>query len=236
LRSFQVATLIYDATVSFCERFLNPRSRMVDQMVQAARSGRQNIAEGSRASAASSQTEIRLVNVARASLDELLLDYEDFQRQRGTRPRERLQRPKRSGESDRTDRSGPTDQSDRFFPYAQWLTHADPALVANTLICLIHQANYLLAARLRVLSIASLRTAATPNVLPPRESLTGAKAQEKDGAPRVHSAARPWPYEPHAKAPAPVPGSGDALATRNAEARAALRNSANWLDAQLRSP
>jgi len=75
--------VIYDATVGFCERFLDKRSRTVDQMVQAARSGRQNIAEGSRASGASSQTELRLVNVARASLDELLLDYEDFLRQRG---------------------------------------------------------------------------------------------------------------------------------------------------------
>jgi restriction system protein len=85
LRSFQAATVIYDATVSFCARFLDQRSRTVDQMVQAARSGRQNIAEGSRASATSTQTELRLVNVARASLDELLLDYEDFLRQRGLR-------------------------------------------------------------------------------------------------------------------------------------------------------
>lgn len=83
MRSFQAATLIYDATVSFCARFLDQRSRTVDQMVQAARSGRQNIAEGSRASATSTQTELRRVNVARASLDELLLDYEDFLRQRG---------------------------------------------------------------------------------------------------------------------------------------------------------
>lgn len=82
LRSFRTATVNYDATVVFCRRFLPERSRTVDQMVQAARSGRQNIAEGSRASAVSSQTELRLVNVARASLDELLLDYEDFPRQR----------------------------------------------------------------------------------------------------------------------------------------------------------
>ena len=77
--------MIYDATVSFCDRFVDKRSRTRDQMVQAARSGRQNIAEGSRAAATSSQTELRLVNVARASLDELLLDYEDFLRQRGKR-------------------------------------------------------------------------------------------------------------------------------------------------------
>ena len=85
LRSFQIATIIYDATYWFCERFLEPRSRTSDQMVQAARSGRQNIAEGSRASATSSQTELRLVNVARASLEELLLDYEDFLRHRHLR-------------------------------------------------------------------------------------------------------------------------------------------------------
>jgi len=81
LKSFQVTTIIYDATVLFCKRFMSKYSRMIDQMTQAARSGRQNIAEGSRASAISSQTELRLVNVARASLDELLLDYEDFLRQ-----------------------------------------------------------------------------------------------------------------------------------------------------------
>ncbi|MGD9158458.1 MAG: four helix bundle protein [Desulfobacteraceae bacterium] len=80
--SFQTATMIYDATYWFCEKFLNPYSRMADQMVQAARSGRQNIAEGSRAAATSSHTELRLLNVARASLEELLLDFEDFLRHR----------------------------------------------------------------------------------------------------------------------------------------------------------
>lgn len=135
LRSFQVATVIYDATASFCERFLDARSRLVDQMVQAARSGRQNIAEGSRASAASSQTELRLVNVARASLDELLLDYEDFLRQRG-----HAQWTKDSREAETVRRVGRDHQAE----YAPWLDSADPAVVANTLICLIHQANFLL--------------------------------------------------------------------------------------------
>src|SRR6266496_1848298 len=85
LRSYQVATVIYDATVSFCERFVDKRSRTVDQMVQAARSCGKNIAEGSRAAATTSQTELRLMNVARASLEELLLDYEDYLRQHGHR-------------------------------------------------------------------------------------------------------------------------------------------------------
>ena len=80
--AFQKAEIVYDATVKFCADLLNRRDRTVDQMVQAACSGRQNIAEGSRAVSTFSQTELRLVNVARASLDELLLDYEDFLRQR----------------------------------------------------------------------------------------------------------------------------------------------------------
>ena len=109
MRSFQAATVIYDATVSFCARFLDKRSRTVDQMVQAARSGRQNIAEGSRASATSTQTELRLINVARASLDERLLDYEDFLRQRGLRQWEKddpeAQAVREVGKLHQTDRS-----------------------------------------------------------------------------------------------------------------------------------
>ena len=114
LRSYQVATVIYDATVSFCERFVDKRSRTVDQMVQAARSCGKNIAEGSRAAATTSQTELRLVNVARASLEELLLDYEDYLRQRKLRawtkddPEARAVRavgrqPDQSVQTDRTD-------------------------------------------------------------------------------------------------------------------------------------
>jgi four helix bundle suffix protein len=82
LKSFQLARLVYDVTVRFCERYVDPRSRTRDQMVQAARSGVQNIAEGSQASGTSKKTELKLTNVARASLEELRLDYEDFLRQR----------------------------------------------------------------------------------------------------------------------------------------------------------
>jgi four helix bundle protein len=116
--SFQAATIIYDATYWFCERFLDQRSRAVDQMVQAARSGRQNIAEGSRAAATSSQTELRLLNVARSSLE----DYEDFLRHRRfalwepesaeamavRKVAERLKRDR----SDWTNRPDPTDPSE----------------------------------------------------------------------------------------------------------------------------
>src|ERR1051326_2605608 len=83
LKSFQVAQLVYDVTVRFCNRYIDRRSRTHDQMVQAARSGVQNIAEGSVASGTSKKTELKLTNVARASLEELRLDYEDYLRQRG---------------------------------------------------------------------------------------------------------------------------------------------------------
>jgi four helix bundle suffix protein len=159
LRSFQIATIIYDATYWFCERFLEPRSRMSDQMVQAARSGRQNIAEGSRAAATSSQTELRLTNVARASLEELLLDYEDFLRHRRLpiwAPNDpealavrRIGRNHPSDPSDSSDPTDPTDRTDqtdehRHAIYAKWLDHNAPAIRANALLCLINQANYLL--------------------------------------------------------------------------------------------
>jgi len=151
--SFQTATIIYDATYWFCERFLDPRSRMADQMVQAARSGRQNIAEGSRAAATSSQTELRLVNVARASLEEVLLDYEDYLRHRylpqwdpdGPEAMEVREVPR----TFQKDRTGPADLVDltdreRWALYSRWLDHEDAATRANATICLIHQANYLL--------------------------------------------------------------------------------------------
>ncbi|MFH0909406.1 MAG: four helix bundle suffix domain-containing protein [bacterium] len=151
--SFQTATIIYDATYWFCERFLDSRSRTVDQMVQGGRSGRQNIAEGSRASATSSQTELRLVNVARASLEELLLDYEDYLRHRH-KPQwtpdsvEALavREVPRKFKEDRSDQADLTDLTDqeRWALYAPWLEHDDPAVRANALICLINQANYLL--------------------------------------------------------------------------------------------
>ncbi len=89
LKTFQIAQLIYDLTVRFCDRYINPRSRTHDQMVQAARSGVQNIAEGSQVSGTSKKIEMKLTNVARASLEELRLDYEDFLRQRGLEQWER---------------------------------------------------------------------------------------------------------------------------------------------------
>lgn len=83
LKSFQVAQVVYDVTVRFCNRYIARKSRTHDQMVQAARSGKQNIAEGSMASGTSKKAELKLTNVARASLEELRLDYQDFLRDRG---------------------------------------------------------------------------------------------------------------------------------------------------------
>jgi four helix bundle suffix protein len=82
LKSYQIAQLVYDVTVRFCDNYIDRKSRTHDQMVQAARSGVQNIAEGSQASGTSKKTELKLTNVARASLEELRLDYEDYLRQR----------------------------------------------------------------------------------------------------------------------------------------------------------
>ena len=151
--SFQTATMIYDATYWFCEKFFDSRSRMVDQMVQAARSGRQNIAEGSRAAATSSQTELRLMNVARSSLEELLLDYEDYLRHRRLTQWEpdsaeamavrNIPKNFKAAHGDQTDLTDLSDQERRAL-YAKWLEHDEPAVRANALICVINQANYLL--------------------------------------------------------------------------------------------
>src|SRR5512136_475975 len=83
LQSYRMAEIVFDATVVFCGRFIDRRSRTHDQMVQAARSGKQNIAEGSMASGTSKKTELKLIGVARASLEELLLDFQDYLRQKG---------------------------------------------------------------------------------------------------------------------------------------------------------
>jgi len=153
LRSFQCAQLVYDATVIFCGRFVEKRSRTHDQMVQAARSGVQNIAEGSMASATSKKNELKLTGVARASLEELLLDYEDFLRQRGLRiwakDSPEALTVRRKYQSDKSDASDVSDASDRSDPYR--IATASPEVAANTLICLINQASYLLRRQLQKL-------------------------------------------------------------------------------------
>jgi restriction system protein len=151
LKSFQMSEIVYDGTVKFCKRFIDQRSRTVDQMVQAARSGRQNIAEGSMASGTSKKTELKLVSVARASLEELLLDYEDFLRQRDLPlwgkddPRAREIR----GLAGTVNRS--------YTTYMTYIEARSAETAANTMICLIHQTSYLLDQQLRQLEEAFLQ-------------------------------------------------------------------------------
>ena len=138
LKPFQVSEIVYDATVKFCNRFINPRSRTHDQMVQAARSSRQNIAEGTQVSAVSRKSELKLVGVARASLEELLLDYEDFLRQRGLKPWS-LDDP-----TAQTVRRLAYAKNKSYAAYSTYVEQAPAKIAANTLLCLIHQARYLL--------------------------------------------------------------------------------------------
>ena len=138
LKSYKKSEIIYDFTFRFCERFLNRGDRTIDQMVQAARSGKQNIAEGSKASVTSTETEIKLINVARASLEELLLDYQDF-----LRVRDFPQWEKNSKEALFVRKLG--SRSDETFESYRAFMETRPAeTLANIAICLIHQTNYLL--------------------------------------------------------------------------------------------
>lgn len=136
--SFQKARIVYDATVFFCEKFVDRRSRTVDQMVQAARSGKQNILEGSQASAASRETEIKLTNVARSSLEELLEDYRDYLRVR----RHELW-DKNSKQALFVRKIGRS-EDESYESYRTYFETRPPEIVANIIICLIHQTNYLL--------------------------------------------------------------------------------------------
>jgi restriction system protein len=137
LRSFQVAELAYDGTLIFCDRFVEKRSRTHDQMVQAARSGKQNIAEGSVASGTSKKSELKLTNVARASLEELMRDYHDFLRERKL-----ALWPKDSPEAIVVRRRYKSELSDQFV--LSDVKTASPETAANSLLCLINQASYLL--------------------------------------------------------------------------------------------
>ena len=137
LRVYQVTTVIYDATYYFVSHFLNSRDRTTDQMVQAARSGKQNIAEGSEAATTSAETEIKLTNVAKASLEELLVDYEDYLRVRGkvqwTPEHPRFERMRHYASSDRIG-----------YEYTKLLPKLTDEELANLCITLINQATYML--------------------------------------------------------------------------------------------
>ncbi len=169
LKSYQMAEIVYDATVRFCDRFINRRSRTHDQMVQAARSGKQNIAEGSMASGTSKKTELKLIGVARASLEELLLDYQDFLRQRG------LQVWGKDDPQAKAVRVLARGSNRSYATYRPYFEEQSPEISANAAICLIHQTSYLLDQQLRALEQEFLREGGFT------ERLYRARSQARDG-------------------------------------------------------
>jgi len=144
LISYQKAEAIYDITYYFCKNYLQRGDRTIDQMVQAGRSGKQNIVEGCAASATSKETEIKLVNVAKASLQELLVDYEDY-----LRTRERRQWEEGSVELQKMRELGRKHNDSAF--YIALVKTRPPETIANMAICLIKQTDYLLFKQLQSL-------------------------------------------------------------------------------------
>lgn len=145
LLSYQKAEVVYDLTFRFCQRFLSKHDRTVDQMVQAARSGKQNIAEGSKTSGTLKEMEIKLTGVARASLEELLNDYGDFLRVRD------LQLWAKDSKEALFVRQLGNRSHTTYETYRTNVETRPAEVVANIAICLIHQANYLLDQQIRKL-------------------------------------------------------------------------------------
>jgi len=168
LLSYQKSEVIYDLTYRFCDRFLKKGDRTIDQMVQAARSGKQNIVEGSKASLTSTEMEIKLTNVARASLEELLEDYRDY-----LRVRDLPLWPKDSREAKYVRQLG-TKSHTTYATYRPYVDSRPAEIVANIAICLIHQANYLLDQQLRALEKAFLENGGL------RERMTRARLQVRE--------------------------------------------------------
>lgn len=167
LLSFQKSRIVYDGTVRFCERFMKKSDRTYDQMVQAARSGKQNILEGSQASGTSKETEIKLTNVARASLEELLEDYRDFLRLRSleewTREHRYTRRLRQLNRQPNAD----------YETFKKGIEHHDPAIAANVMIGLIKVTTYLLDQQLRQLEEAFVKEGGL------RERMTRARLVER---------------------------------------------------------
>src|SRR5829696_6670735 len=138
LLSYQKAEIVYDLTFRFCHRFLTKGDRTIDQMIQAARSGKQNIVEGSQAAGTSKEMELKLTNVARASLEELLNDYQDF-----LRVRDLPLWDKASKEAEFVRRLGRSPGAS-YATYREYCETRPAGVVANIAVCVIHQANYLL--------------------------------------------------------------------------------------------
>ena len=144
LLSYKKSAIVYSATVKFCERFISIKDRTYDQMIQAARSGKQNIVEGSKASGTSKETEIRLTNVARASLEELLEDYKDY-----IKNRKEVIWDKDSREALYVRKLAYSKDESYENTYEQFIETRSGVVCANIILCLIHQCNYLLDQQIR---------------------------------------------------------------------------------------
>jgi four helix bundle suffix protein len=169
LLSYQKAEIIYDGTVYFTNRFFNKYDRTVGQMVQAARSGKQNIAEGSMVSATSKETEIKLTNVARASLEELKIDYEDFLRTKKLTIWEKDHRL--VARLRELNRSTPKPTYETF---KKAIEHESPEICANTMITLIQICTYLLKKQINQLETAFIKEGGL------RERMTKARIDERN--------------------------------------------------------
>jgi four helix bundle suffix protein len=169
LISYQKAEIIYDGTVYFTNRFFHKYDRTVGQMVQAARSGKQNIAEASMASGTSKETEIKLTNVARASLEELLIDYEDFLRTQKLPIWEKEHRLVARLRELNKSTPKPTYQT-----FQKAIVHESPEICANTMITLIKICTYLLKQQIKQLEIAFVKEGGL------RERMTKARIDERN--------------------------------------------------------
>lgn len=169
LITYQKSEIIYDATVYFCERFFHKYDRTVSQMTQAARSGKQNIVEGSMASATSKETEIKLTNVARSSLEELQIDYEDFLRTKKLPIWDKEH--KLVNRLRELNRSVPNPTYDTF---QKAIEHESPEICANTMITLIKITTYLLTRQLKALETAFINEGGL------RERMTKARLDKRN--------------------------------------------------------
>ena len=168
LITYQKAEIIYDGTIYFTKRFFNPRDRTVDQMVQAARSGKQNIAEASMASGTSKETEIKLTNVARASLEELLIDYEDFIRTNKYQIWDKDGKyVKRFRELNRTPNAN-------YQTFIKAIENPNPEICANSMISLIKIVSYLLNRQIKTLEQAFINEGGL------RERMTKARIEQRN--------------------------------------------------------
>ena len=159
LITYQKSEIIYDGTVYFCKRFFHKYDRTIDQMVQAARSGKQNIVEASMASGTSKETEIKLTNVARASLEELLIDFEDFLRTNKLTTRFR--------ELNKTPNSN-------YDTFKKAIENTEPVICANSMICMIKITTYLLDRQIKSLEFAFINEGGL------RERMTKARINKRN--------------------------------------------------------